>query len=124
MDAAREAPHEEAPETITVEDIDLPQHDPRYAKVKAAEGVALRLVGYFGRALAAVAVGGLVVLGLGLFLEVELGAGAGGPPMLVQIVDSYSRLLAAIASFAATVFGPILGFILGHYFGRQEGKAS
>lgn len=103
-------------ESISVGDFRRPEDaglrilDIQLAAVRAAEGVASTLVRYFGLSLLIALTGGVAVILAVRFSGTE-SAGA--------LVDDYLSLLQAVGTFSATVFGPILGFILGHYFGKQ-----
>lgn len=43
------------------------------------------------------------------------------PESTVSLVkDAFIPLVAGIGTFAATVFGPLLAFVLGYYFGKKD----
>ena len=106
-------PREEEEEEIdlTSVPIDLPQ----VARERFAQHLAEKLVSYFGWALLS-----LVGVGVGLLV---LGIVIGGKDLisLKTIIEHYLSILQAVGTFVASIFGSILGFILGHYF-RKEGK--
>jgi hypothetical protein len=108
-------------ETLDLTDasFELFQKEARAARDDAAKEVAERLLAFFGWTLLALFLGGLLLLGFGMLLDVSK---RGGDLVTAnQLLASYAKILQSIILFVATLFGPLLGFILGHYFARREG---
>ena len=64
---------------------------------------------------------GTIALALGGFMIVGLAVES--VPDLVVIVDAAVRLLEGLADFLQKVFVPMIGVLLGFYFGRRGGSA-
>jgi hypothetical protein len=88
-----------------------PAEQPVPHKEASARWVAKGIVIIFGMSL------GIVLIG-GLFLIQLRSAGMTDPKALVA--DAITPLLEKAATFATTVFGPLLAFVLGYYFGERE----
>lgn len=95
---------------LTQESIDLRQ---KGARERFAQQLALRLVSYFGWTLLALMCFGVALLIIGAVEKENLSD-------IKTLVSIYLDILQAVGTFVASVFGSILGFILGHYF-RKEG---
>jgi hypothetical protein len=97
-----------APENITV---------PAPLREKVAQKLAERIVFIFG--LAVLGTLGLNLVLIGVILVVS-------KCPLDQIEGTVSKgivpLLTATGTFASTVFGPLLAFILGYYFSQKHGE--
>lgn len=46
----------------------------------------------------------------------------GRPPVGSMVKESLSPMLASVGTFVSTVFGPLLGFVLGYYFGERKSQ--
>ena len=75
----------------------------------ARKNLAFWVVGLFGGSI-------LLLLGGGLYVIASLAPGTGK----ALIHDAYLPLVQSVAIFCSTVFGPLLVFILGFYFGQQQ----
>ena len=87
----------------------------------SAKEIAKGLVGVFRLSLLGVLAGGFVLLmidALGLFFRVDMS------PMSAMMKDVAIPFLQAAGTFATTVFGPLLAFILGYYFGEKNKSKS
>jgi hypothetical protein len=94
--------------------IDLSLEDPHSKKEEAAKGVALRLVGVFGVATIILLLGGI------LFLAPHLLKSDPGSTDLPALLESYGQYLDQAKDFLTVVFGPLLAFVLGYYFGKSD----
>jgi hypothetical protein len=92
--------------------------EPTIVREEGASWVAKGLVYIFGGAVFVCAVGGLLLVGL----HPPMTNSAGGKENVV--VDAVLPLLQGVGSFAVTVFGPLLAFVLGYYFGEKKQAAS
>ena len=114
--ARAEAPIHRTGATFLYADQDLLQ--PPSFKESAAKSIAERLVTIFGIAV-------LGSLGFGFFLVLLLALGwthQPSPNPEAFIKEGAVPLITTIATFASTVFAPLLAFILGYYFGEKRGK--
>lgn len=88
--------------------------EPTLEKARGATWVARGLVYIFGVAVLVSIVGGLILVG---FHPPSNGT-AGIKDNVVA--DAVIPLLQGVGSFAATVFSPLLAFVLGYYFGEKR----
>lgn len=84
------------------------QLPPPAIRENAARLVAVGILVVFGVCLTVVLLGGLILAGM----KPESAA--------VLVKDAIVPLLQSTSTFAATVFGPLLAFVLGYYFGREQ----
>ena len=75
----------------------------------ARKNLAFWVVGLFGGSI-------LLLLGGGLYVIASSAPGTGK----ALIHDAYLPLVESVAIFCSTVFGPLLAFILGFYFGERR----
>ncbi len=98
--------------------------DPEQTKEEAASRVAHLVVVFFGAFLLALFLGGVAALSLGVFVDWKLAEGAMAQgdalPATKALLQSYAGMVEGIGKAGTTLFGPLLGFILGHYFGRKS----
>jgi hypothetical protein len=83
----------------------------------SAKEIAKGLVNVFRLSLLGVLAGGFVLLGIsatGIFFRVDMS------PMSALMKDTAIPFLQAAGTFATTVFGPLLAFVLGYYFGEKN----
>ena len=105
----------------TIGDINAEQllHPPRFRE-RVARDVAEKLVSLFGYSLLGLLGGGFILVAIILVATLS-----GSSNTLVGI-DLVERLivpyLRGIGTFLSTSFGPLLAFILGHYFGERQPK--
>jgi hypothetical protein len=83
-------------------------------KQKGATWVAKGIVLIFGGLLIVMLVGGFILIGL-------IPHAKDGGKNIVEA--AIIPLLTGVGTFAATVFGPLIAFILGYYFG-EKGKSN
>jgi hypothetical protein len=88
-----------------------PEEQPVPHKEVAASWVAKGIVIIFGISLGIVLVGGFVLIAC-------RASSPSDPKALVS--DSIIPLIEKAATFATTVFGPLLAFVLGYYFGERQ----
>jgi hypothetical protein len=101
--------------------VDIPREielaKPAPFKELAARTIAETIVRIFGFSLLASLAGGFL-----LMISALVWGGPGGSSDAASklIKDSAIPFLTSVATFAATVFGPLLAFILGYYFGEKQ----
>ena len=100
----------ESGEQDVIHDFDLPAK--RVTKDQAAWAIGHHLLVTFRVALFAMLTLGFVALVCDIFIP------KGGGESLVK--NSIAPFLSALGTFIATTFGPLLAFVLGHYFGRKQ----
>lgn len=83
----------------------------------AAKSIADRIVLIFGIAV-------LGSLGFGFLVIVIVGWRRSPAEAAALVKDAAAPLITAIGTFASTVFGPLLAFILGYYFGEKRSSAN
>jgi len=70
----------------------------------------------FAVAIVLAILGPLVLIGLIIY---KFPPDVASPSASALIRESVAPLLERVATFAATVFGPLLAFVLGYYFGEK-----
>lgn len=104
MNEPETSPSTDGVEEVNIEGtVDLPTQMKR-DRARTAKEIAMVLVKGFLGVLMVVLVGGLLMT---IFAE----------PTQIEL---FMKLLRESAGFLSTIFGPILGFILGHYFGQRK----
>ena len=102
---------------VKVQDVVDPKtlmKEPEIEKLKGARWVASGLVYIFGGTIALCIFGGLVLVGIYPPKD-------GGNPAKSDVIGAaVIPLLQGVGSFAATVFSPLLAFVLGYYFGEKK----
>jgi hypothetical protein len=89
-----------------------------FEKVKGAKWVASGLVYIFGGTMLVCLIGGLVLVGIYPPKD-------GGTPGKSDVIGAaVIPLFQGVGSFAATVFSPLLAFVLGYYFGEKKQGAA
>lgn len=87
--------------------------NPERYKYTSARAVALAIVFTF-----AISIGFVLIVGAFALYWAKNPADAEG------YSKAFGALLGSLGTFATTVFGPLLAFILGYYFGKAEGSPS
>ena len=87
---------------------------PAAAKERGAAWVAKGLVLIFGGMILACLVGGFTLIGL----HPPASGGSDSKDTIVSL--ALLPLFQGIGTFASTVFGPLLAFVLGYYFGEKK----
>jgi hypothetical protein len=99
------------PEGASLEDY-KPPSAPIPHKERAASWVAISIVSTFAATLGIILIGGLMLIS-------RRSGAIADPKGLVN--DAIVPLLEKAATFSTTVFGPLLAFVLGYYFGERQG---
>lgn len=101
--------------TVDLPEGELSDYKPQEQRIPhkevAASWVAKGIVIIFGISLGMVLVGGFVLIACRASSQSD-------PKVLVS--DSIIPLIEKAATFATTVFGPLLAFVLGYYFGERQ----
>jgi hypothetical protein len=110
------------PEEIRVDTVPPPTEfykSVQHVREQGARWVSRAIVIIFGLATLVALLGGLVII------WVHPPAIAGSDAKSNLISDAVLPLLQGVSTFASTIFGPLLAFVLGYYFGEKaEAKAS
>lgn len=118
-------------DSLDVEEIDLAADELTLAKIEdhvrahhfkteeTASNLAEWMIGLFGLSFGVMLLAGVGLLIVAIFVPAS---DSTTPPSLSlsEIVDSYLLILEAVARVTVTIFGPLLGFILGYYFRRRS----
>lgn len=87
--------------------------DPRFVRELGASKIGRKLLAIFAQSLVWSFFGGLLIIAsVSLTHDVEAATEV--------LVQAYLPLLERIGDLALRVFGPLLGFVLGYYFGRGK----
>ncbi len=90
-----------------------------YIKAEGATWVSKAILYIFGGTVALVLLSGFTVIIVGVNLRGSLsGTDALNPQTLVK--EAILPFTQGVATFASTVFGPLLAFILGYYFAEKS----
>ena len=85
-------------------------------KEATARSIAERLLRTFQQSLLLI-----LTAGFGLIL-IEFVMSSPPKPAASIIKESFVRLITGVATFGSTLFGPLLGFVLGYYFGEKKNQ--
>jgi|ERR1700683_2857043 len=108
--------HDESDLEVNWGEVSLQSWADRWAtgsKQHTANSIAMTLVWVFAGTLAALLIGGL------LLIVVVAKQPVGDAEHLIHLLTEY---LQTVGSFVSTVFAQLLAFILGHYFVRKTGR--
>jgi cytochrome c biogenesis protein CcdA len=112
---------ERPPQPLTFEG-DLP---PGW-RLKAESGawVAKAILWIFGGALSLILLCGFVVIVIGTIYHSPKAGDTAGQNSQTLVKDAVLPFIQGVATFASTVFSPLLAFILGYYFGEKGRQTS